>query len=85
MKLNVSHLISTYVQIRRILRVSVPIELLAVDLQLLSLLSMDLHVGEINQLVIIKNFPAAGPIEYESDPSSDIDKNYFSDQESLTG
>ena len=37
------------------------------------------------QLVIIKKFPAAGPIEYESDPSSDIDKNYFSDQESLTG
>ena len=27
----------------------------------------------------------AGPIEYESDPSSDVDKNYFSDQESLTG
>ena len=27
----------------------------------------------------------AGPIEYESDPSSDIDKNYFSDEESLTG
>ena len=27
----------------------------------------------------------AGPVEYESDPSSDIDKNYFSDQESLTG
>ena len=47
MKLNVSHLISTYVQIRRILRVSVTIELLAVDWQLLSLLSMDLHVDEI--------------------------------------
>ena len=24
-------------------------------------------------------------MEYESDPSSDIDKNYFSDEESLTG
>ena len=83
--MNVSHLISTYVQIRRILRVSVTIELLAVDWQLLSLLSVDLHVDEINLLVIIKNFPAVGPIEYESDPSSDIDKNYFSDQESLTG
>ncbi|KAJ7393616.1 hypothetical protein OS493_006603 [Desmophyllum pertusum] len=30
-------------------------------------------------------FSDEGPIEYESDPSSDIDKNYFSDQESLTG
>lgn len=64
---------------------SVTIELLAVYWQLLSLLSMDLHVDEINLLVIIKNFHAVGPIEYESDPSSDIDKNYFSDQESLTG
>jgi len=50
-------------------------ELLAVDWQLLSLLSMDLHVDEINQLVIIKKFPAEGPIEYEIDSSSDIDKN----------
>lgn len=64
---------------------SVTFELLAVDWQLLSLLSVNLHVDEINQLVIVKNFPAVGPIEYESDPSSDIDKNYFSDQESLTG
>lgn len=46
---------------------------------------MDLHVDKINQLVIFKKIPATGPIEYESDPSSDIDKNYFSDQESLTG
>lgn len=30
-------------------------------------------------------FSDEGPVEYESDPSSDIDKNYFSDQESLTG
>lgn len=30
-------------------------------------------------------FSDEGPIEYESDPSSDIDKNYFSDEESLTG
>ena len=26
-----------------------------------------------------------GPVEYESDPSSDVDKNYFSDEGSLTG